>query len=85
MIYCREIPSTSFQTAEETAQSGAFFHTDQHGQPDIDVSESGSMEGGRRARGAGDGDEKEGAGGGAFFHGDQHGQSGSYFEGSKSG
>jgi hypothetical protein len=52
----------------------ASLHADQHGQPGIDVQESRAMEGGGRAGGASDGDEKEGAGRGASFHADQHGQ-----------
>ena len=39
-------------------------HADQHGQPGVDVPESRSMEGGRRARGASDGDSQEETGGG---------------------
>lgn len=41
---------------------GASLHADQHGQPSGNVLESGRVEGSRRARGAGDGDEKEGLG-----------------------
>jgi hypothetical protein len=40
---------------------GASRHADQHGQPGVDVPESRAMEGGRRAGGASDGDEFEGA------------------------
>jgi Tetratricopeptide repeat len=40
---------------------GASRHADQHGQPGVDVQESRAVEGGRRAGGASDEDEKEGA------------------------
>src|SRR2546423_14350573 len=65
--FCRgKVPSTSSKRAEGNARPGASFHADQHGQPGVDVLESRPMEGGRRAGGASDGDEKEGAGDGAF-------------------
>jgi len=58
------------------ARLGASFHANQHGQPGVNVQESRTMEGGRRAGGASDGDEKEGARLGASTHADQHGQPG---------
>jgi hypothetical protein len=58
---------------KEGVRAGASGHTDQHGEPGIDVLESRTMEGGRRAGRASDGDEFEGVRAGASFHADQHG------------
>ena len=57
-----ELEVQVMETRKRVLGAGASRHADQHGQPGVDVLESRTMEGGRRAGGASDGDEKEGAG-----------------------
>ena len=57
-----ELEVQVMETSKRVLGAGASFHADQHGQPGVDVLESRTMEGGRRAGGASDGDEKEGVG-----------------------
>ena len=56
-----ELEVQVMETRKRMLGAGASRHADQHGQPGVDVLESRPMEGGRRAGGASDGDEKEGA------------------------
>jgi hypothetical protein len=64
-----QIPPPKFQTP-----SGASRHAEKHEQSGVDVHESRTMEGGRRAVCASNGDEFEGVGVGASRHADQHEQ-----------
>jgi len=66
----------------EGAWGGASCHADQHGQPGVDVQESGPVGRGRVAGGASNGNEEEGARAGASRYANQHGQPGVSVKGS---
>ncbi|KAF7502208.1 hypothetical protein GJ744_006445 [Endocarpon pusillum] len=71
--------SASLVTGEEIYSCTAIsllLHNFKIFQPGVDVLESGAVEGGGRAGGASDGDEKEGAWGGTSRHADQHAKPG---------
>ena len=53
-----ELEVQVMETSKRMLGAGASRHADQHGQPGVDVLESRPVEGGRKAGGAGDGDEK---------------------------
>jgi hypothetical protein len=50
---------TFYKDDKEGAWGGTSRHTEQYGQPGVDVFESRPIEGGRRARGASNGDNKD--------------------------
>jgi hypothetical protein len=58
---------------ESKAKCEISLHADQHGQSSVDVRRLRTMEGGRRAKDANDGNEKKSVGAGASLHVDQHG------------
>ncbi len=71
----QEAERANHKDEKENAESEAFFHADQHSQPDINILKARTMKEDREAEDASHEDEKESAESEAFFHADQHSQS----------
>src|SRR3954469_21221439 len=67
---------TSDGDKKESTWGRTSRYTDKHGQPGINILESGTMEGGRGAGLTSDGDKKESTWGRTPIHTDKHGQPG---------
>ena len=76
----RGTAGSSVGHGKEDPWGGTSRHTDKHGQPCIDILESGTAEGGRGVEGTGVGDEQKDTWGRTSRHTDKHGQPCPYSE-----